>query len=161
MILKQKRVLMKTFVESQFEVMLVYGFQTKADPYKNIAWASVWSYLSLWVSNKSKSLWRYLLSLSSKLCEFMSFKQRRIVMKTFFDSQFEVFYVYEHQTKANSHEDVCWNSVSSFVSLWLSNKSEFLWRRLLSLSFKLFKFRSFKQKLILIRAFVESQFEIL
>ena len=136
-------------------------FQTKADPYKDSAWASAWSYLSLWVSNKSKSWWRYLLSLSSKLCEFMSFKQRRIVMKTFVDSQFEVFYVYEFQTKANSHEDISWNSVSSFVSLWLSNKSQFLWRHLLSLSFKLFKFMNFKQKVILIRTFVESQFEIL
>ena len=158
---KQKRILMKTFVESQFQVILVYGFQTKADPYKDIAWASVWSFLSLWVSNKSKSLWRYFLRLSSKLCEFMSVKQRRIVMKTFVDSQFEVFYVYEFQSKANSHEDICRNSVSSLVSLWLWNKSEFLWRHLVSLSFKLFKFRSFKENLLLIRTFVEPQFEIL
>ena len=37
----------------------------------------------------------------------MSFKQKRILMKTFVESQFEVIYVYEFQKKANSDEDIC------------------------------------------------------
>ena len=152
---------MPTFVESQFKVMLVYGFQTKADSYEDIAWNSVWSYLSWWVSNKTEFLWRHLLSLSLKLCEFMSFKQKRFVMKALVSSQFEVFYVYEFQTKANSHEDICWVSVSSYLSLWVSNKRGFLWRHLLSLSLELLKFTSFKPKQILTKTFVESQFEII
>ena len=36
----------------------------------------------------------------------MSFKQNRIPMKTFVDSQFEVMYVYGFQTKADSDEDI-------------------------------------------------------
>ena len=158
---KPKRILMNTFFAAQFEVMQVFEFQTKACSYEDIARASVWSYLSLWDSNKSKFFWTHLLRLSLKLCEFMSFKQKRFVIETFVESQFEVFYVYEFQTKANSDEDICWVSVSSYVSLWLSNKSEFWWRHLLSLSLKLFKFTSSKQKLILMKTFVESQFEIM
>ena len=152
---------MPTFVESQFKVMLVYGFQTKADSYEDIAWNSVWSYLSWWVSNKTEFLWRHLLSLSLKLCEFMSFKQKRFVMKAFVASQFEVFYVYEFQTKANSHEDICWVSVSSYISLWVSSKSDFFWRHLFSLTLELCKFTSFKQKWILMNTFVESQFGVI
>ena len=37
----------------------------------------------------------------------MSFKQKRILMKTFVESQFEVIYVYEFQTTANYYEDIC------------------------------------------------------
>ena len=37
----------------------------------------------------------------------MSFKQKRILMKTFVELQFEVMYIYEFQTKANSNEDLC------------------------------------------------------
>ena len=44
-------------------------------------------------------------------------------MKTLVESQFEVMYVYEFQRKANSDEDICWVSVWSYVSLWVSNKS--------------------------------------
>ena len=58
---------MNTFVESQFELMSVYEFQTKANSHEHI-----------------------LLSLSSKLCKFMSFKINHILMKTFVESQFEV-----------------------------------------------------------------------
>ena len=32
-------------------------------------------------------------------------------MKTFVESQFEGFQVYEFQTKPNSYEDICWDSV--------------------------------------------------
>ena len=42
---------------------------------------------------------------------FISFKQQRILMKTFVESQFEVIYVYEFQTKGNSDEDISWVSV--------------------------------------------------
>ena len=38
---------MKTFVESQFEVIEVYGFQKKANPYEDIHLVSVRSYVSL------------------------------------------------------------------------------------------------------------------
>ena len=44
---KQNRIPMKTFVESQLEVMQVYRFQTKVDSYEDIRWASAWSYLTL------------------------------------------------------------------------------------------------------------------
>ena len=37
----------------------------------------------------------------------MSFKQKRIPMKTLAESQFEVIYVYKFQKKANSDEDIC------------------------------------------------------
>ena len=36
----------------------------------------------------------------------MSFKQKRILMKTFVRSQFEVMLIYEFQKKANSYEDI-------------------------------------------------------
>ena len=91
----------------------------------------------------------------------MSFKPKRILMKTFVESQFEVIYVYEFQTKANSYEDICWVSAWSYVSLWVSNKSEFLWRHLLSLSLKLYKFVSFKQKRFVMNGFVECHVEVL
>ena len=158
---KKNRTLMKTLVESQFEVMLVYEFQAKANSYEEICWVSVWSYLSLRVSNKFELLWRHLLSLSLMLCKFMSFKQKRIRMKTFVESQFEIISVYEFQTKANYYEDNCWASVSSYVSLWVSNKIKLLWRHLLSLSWRSCKFMSFQQKRILMKAFVESQFEVI
>ena len=89
----------------------------------------------------------------------MSFKEKGILMKTFLESQFEVMPVYEFQTKASFDEDVCWPSVWSYVSLWVSNRSDFLWRLLLSVRLKLSKFRSFKQKRILMKTFVESRFE--
>ena len=87
---KQNRTLMKTFLESQFEVIKVYEFQNKAYSDEDICWVSVWSYLSLRVANKTEFLWRHLLSLSSKLCKLMSFKQKQILMNTFVASQFEV-----------------------------------------------------------------------
>ena len=158
---KEKRILMNTFADTQFEVNQVYEFQTNANSYEDICWVSVWSYVSLWVSNKSGFLWRHLLSLSLKLCKLMSFKQTRILMKTFAASYFEVLQVYESQTKPNCYEDICWVSVWSYVSLWVSNKTEFLWRHLLSLSLKLSKFMSFKQKRILMKTFLESQFEVI
>ena len=158
---KPKRLLMKTFVESQFEVIYVYEFQTTANPDQDICWVSVWRYVNLSVSNKSQFLWRHLLSFSLKLCNIMSFKWKLILMKRFVESQFEVIYVYEFQTKANSYEDVCWGSVWSDVSLWISNQSEFLWRHLLSLSLKLSRFTSFKQNQILMKTYVESQFEVM
>ena len=37
----------------------------------------------------------------------MSFKQKGTLMQTFVESQFEVMYVYEFQTKANSYEGIC------------------------------------------------------
>ena len=144
----------------------------------------VWSYVCLWVSNKSEFLWRHLLSLSLKLCKFMSFKQKRILMNKFVQSQLEVMLVCEFQTKANSDEDICWASLWSYVSWSVSNKSEFLWRHLFILSLKLFKFTSFKEKeswwrhllshrlklskfmnfkqnQILLKTFVHSQFEVI
>ena len=152
----QNRISLKTFVESQFEVIEVYHFQTKGNSSEDICWFAVWRYVSLWVSNKSKFLWRYLLSLSLKLCRLMSLKQKGIRMKTFVESQFEIMSVYEFQTKANSHEDNCWASFWSYVSLWVSNKIEDWWRHLLSLSWRLCKFMSFQQKWILMNKFVES-----
>ena len=110
---KPKRILMKTFVESQFVVMYVYEFLTKANSYENICLVSVWSYLSLRVSTKTEVLWRHLLSLSLRLYEFNSFKQNRTYMKTFVEPHFEVMLVYEFQTKAISDEGICWVSVWS------------------------------------------------
>ena len=158
---KQNRILIKTFVESQFEVMQVYEFQTKANSYEDICWVSVWTYLNFWLSNKSKFLWRHLLSLSLKLSNFTSFKQKPILMKTFVESHFQVMLVYEFQTKANSDENVCWQSVWSYVSLWISNQCEFLRRHFLRLSLKLSRFTTFKENRILIKTFVESQFEVM
>ena len=37
----------------------------------------------------------------------MSFKQKRIRMKTFVESEFEIMSVYEFETKANYYEDNC------------------------------------------------------
>ena len=124
------------------------------------------------------------MSLSLKLCKFMSFKPRHIRGKTFLEPKFEVMLVYEFQTKAISYEGICWVSVWSYLSLRGLNKSEFLWRHLLSLSLKLFKFMSFntsefwsinllslslnwckfmtfKQERVLMKTFVESQFEVI
>ena len=158
---KQKWILMKTFVESQFEVIYVSEFQKTANSYEDICWVSVWIYKSLWVSHKSELFWRHLLSLRLKLSNFTSFKQKPILMKTFVEPQFEVIYVYDFQIKANSYEDISWVSVWSFLSLWVSNISEFLWRHLLSLSLKLSNFTSFKQNRILMKTFVQSQFEVM
>ena len=154
---KQNRILMKSFVETQFEVMRVSEFQTKPNSYEGIYWVSVGSYVSLWVSNKSEFRWRHFLSLSLKLCQFLSFKQNRILMMTFVESQFGVMSVYEFITEGNSYEDICWVPVWIYVSLWVSHKSQFLWRQLLILSEKLSKFMSFRQKRILMKTFVEPQ----
>ena len=140
---KPKRILMKTFFESQFVVMYVSEFLKKANSDENICLVSIWSYLSLPVSTKTEVFWRHLLSLSWKLCKFNSFKQNRTYMKTFVEPQFEVMLVYEFQTKAIYYEGICWVSVWSYASLWVSNKSEFLWINLLSLNLKLCKFMSF------------------
>ena len=137
------------------------SFKKKSNPYEDTYWVSVWSYVSLWVSSKSEFLWRHLLSLSLKLFKFMCFHQNLIVMKTFVESQFEVIYVCELHTKKNFYEDICWVSVWSYLSLPLSNKIELWWRHLLRVSLKLFKFSSFKQKQILMNAFVEYQFEVI
>ena len=91
----------------------------------------------------------------------MSFEQKRILMRAFVESQFEVIYVYEFQTKENSDEDICWVSVWSFLNFQVSHKNEFLWRHLMNLSLKLSKFTNFKQNRILIKTFVESQFEVM
>ena len=139
----------------------MYELQTKPNSDEHICLLSVWSYVSLWVSNKSQFSRRHLLSLSFKLWQFMSFKQKGILMKTFVEPQFEVMWVYELQTKANCYEYICLVSVWSFLRLWVSNQSKFSRRRLLSLSFKFSKFMTFKQKRILIKTFVDSQFEII
>ena len=136
-------------------------FETKVDSYEDSSWASVWRWVSLWVSNKSQFLRRHILDVRLRLRNFMSFKPKWILLKTFFESQFQVIYVYEFQTKANSYEDICWVSVSSYISLWVSNKSNFLWRLLLSVRLMLSKFMSFKQKWILLKTFLESQFEVM
>ena len=127
--------------------------------YEDICWVSFSSYLSFWISNKREFFWRQLLSLSLKLSMFTSFTQNRILMKTFAETQFEVMQVYGFQTKADSYEHICWASFWSDVSLWVSHKSFFLWRQLLSLSWKLSKFTGFKQNRILMKTLVETQFE--
>ena len=96
-------------------------FQTKADSYEDIYWVSVSTCLSVWVSNKSEFLRRHILGLSLKLCKFMTFKEKRILMKPFVESHFEVMMVNDFQTKANSYEKVCWPSIGGYVSLWISN----------------------------------------
>ena len=158
---KQKRILANTFFRSEFKVTKVYQFQTKANSYEDICWVSVWSYVSLWVSNKSDFLWRILLSVRLKLSKFTSFKQKRILMKTFFESQFRVMRFYEFHTKGNSSEDICWVLVWRYLTLRVWNKTEFLWRHLLSLSLKLSRNTTFKQNRILIKTSVESQFEVM
>ena len=117
--------------------------------------------VSLWVSNQIKLLRRHMLSLSLKLCKFMSFKQKRILMEAFVESQFEVIYVYEFQIKPNWYEDISWASIWSYLTLWVENKSEFLRRHLSSFTLELCKFMSFKQKRILMKTFVESQFGVM
>ena len=47
-------------------------------------------------------------------------------MKTFVERQFGVMSAYQLQTKASSYEDIFLVSVSSYVTLWVSNKSRFL-----------------------------------
>ena len=158
---KQKRILMKAFVEAQFEVIEVYEFQAKLNSYEDTCWVSVWSYVSWWVLNQSDFSWRHLLSLSLKFSMFMSFKQQWILIKTFVESQFEDMLIYQFPTRASSYEDICWASVSSYVNLWVSNKSWFRWRLLFSLSLKLSVFMSFRQKRILMKTFVESQLEVI
>ena len=152
---------MNKFVECQFEVVLAYEFKTKANSYEDICCASLRSYVILWVLNKSEFQWRHLFSLNLKLCKFMSFKQKRIILNKFVECQFEVLLVYEFKSKANSYEDIGWVYVWSYVCLWVSNKSEFFWINCLSLSLKYCKFMSFKQKLILMKTFLESQFEVM
>ena len=147
---KHERILLETFVEPHFEVMQVYEFQAKANFYKDICWVSVWSYLGLQLSKKTEFLWRHLLSRSLKLSKFTTFNYKRIFMKTFVESQFEVMLVCEFQTKANSYEDIYWASLWSYVTWWVSNKTVFLWRYLFDLSLKLCKFTSFKKKWIYI-----------
>ena len=149
------------FVESQFEILLVYEFQTKANSYEDICCVSVWSYVSLWVSNQSEFSWKHLLSLCLKLCKVMSFKEKWILVETFVESQFEVMYLYEIQTKANSYTGICWVLLWSHVSLWVSHKTDFLWRHLLSLCLRFWSFMNFKQKWILMKVFVESEFEVI
>ena len=70
--------------------MYVYDFPIKANSYEDICWVSVWSYVSLRVSKKSDFLRRHFLGHSLKLPKFMSFKVKRIPMKTFVEPQFEV-----------------------------------------------------------------------
>ena len=152
---------MKTFAELQFEVIEVYEFQTKLNSYEDTCWVSVWNYVSLWVLSQSDFSWRHLLSLSLKLSMFMSFKQQLILIKTFVECQFEDMLIYQFQTKASSYEDICWASVWSYVSLWVSNQSDFWWRHLLSRSLKLYKFMSCTQKRFLVKAFVECQVELI
>ena len=161
MSLKQNRILKMTFVDSEFGVMWVYEFLPKGNSYEDICWVSIWSYVRFGVSSNSELLWRRLLSLRLELCKFMSFKQRWILMETFVESQFRVMWVYEFQTKGKSSEDICWGSVSSYVNWSVSNKSEFLWINLLTLSLKLCNFMKFKQKRILMKTFIESQFEVM
>ena len=147
---KHERILLKTFVEPHFEVMQLYEFQAKANFYKDICWVSVWSYLGLQLSKKTEFLWRHLLSRSLKLSKFTTFNYKRIFMKTFVESQFQVMLVCEFQTKANSYEDIYWASLWSYVTWWVSNKTVFLWRYLFDLSLKLCKFTIFKKKWIYI-----------
>ena len=158
---KQKPNLLKIVVESQFEVIYVYEFQTEANCYEDICWVSVWSYVSLWIWNQSEFSWRHSWNLSLKLYKFMSWKQKWILMKAFVESQIEVIYFYEFQTRANSDEEICWVLVWSYLNWQVWNKAEFLWRHLFSLSLKFCKFMSFKQKWILMKTFAESQFELM
>ena len=102
-----------------------------------------------------------MLSLSLKLYRFKSFKPKRIFMNTFAEVQFEIVYVYEFQTKVNSYEGICWVPVWSYLSWRVSNKTEFLWTHLLSLSLELWKFLTFKQNRTLMKTFGESQFEVI
>ena len=91
----------------------------------------------------------------------MSFKRKWILMETFVEPLFGLMWVYEFQTKENSSEDICWGSVSSYVNLWVSNKSKFLWINMLSLILKLINFVKFKQKRILMKTFADSHFQVM
>ena len=157
---KQKRILTEAFVESQFQAIWVYEFQTETKSDVDIFWISVWSYLSLRVSNEIASAWRRLLSLSLKLCKVTSFKQNRILMKAFVKPQLEVMSVYEFQINATFYEDICSVSVWSYVGFWVSNQRIFWLRYFLSLSFELSEFMSFIQQVFLLKTFVASQFEV-
>ena len=158
---KPKRILMKTFVESQFVVMYVYEFLTKANSYENICLVSLWSYLSLRVSTKTEVFWRHLLSLSLKLYELNISNKIELIWRRLLSLSLKLSYFMSFETKANSFEDICWVSVSSYLILWVSNKRGFFWRRLLSLNLNLYKFTSFKQKRILMKTFAGSQLEVL
>ena len=142
-------------------VMYAFEFQTKPKSNEAICWVSVCSYLSLQDLIKSEFWWRHLFSFRLKFCNFISFKQKLILMKTFVESQFEVSQVYEFQDKANSHENICWFSVWSYVNLWVSNKREVVCRHLLSLSLKLCMLMTWKQNRILMKTVVESLFEVM
>ena len=87
---KQKGIPMEAFAEPQFGVKSLYEFKKKGNYCEDICCVSLWSYVSLEVSKKSGFLSRHLLSLSLELCKFMSFKQKRILMKSFVRSKFEV-----------------------------------------------------------------------
>ena len=87
---KRKWILIETFVGPLFGLMWVYEFQTKENSSEDIFWGSVSSYVNLWVSNKNEFLWINMLTLILKLLNFVKFKQKRILMKTFADSQFQV-----------------------------------------------------------------------
>ena len=157
---KQKRILMKTFVESQFMVMYVYQFLTKANSYENICLVSAWSYLSLRVTTKTEALWRHLLSLSLNLCKFNSFKQNRTSIKTFVETQFEVTLVHEFQTKAISYEGICWVclKLSKFT---MFKQKRILMKTLVESQFEVMQVYEFQQKRILLNKFVESQFKLM
>ena len=159
--LKPERILMKTFAGSKFRVIWGYDFQRTGNSSEDICSLQVWSYLNLRVSNKSKFFWRNLLSFSLKLGNLTSFKQKRILLRTFLESQFEVMLVYDFKTKGNSYETICWVSVQSYLILRLSNETDFRWRHFLSLSLKLCKFMGFKVKRILMKTFVETQFGVI
>ena len=53
----------------------------------------------------------------------MSFKEKRILMNKFVESEFEVTYLYEFPRKANSSEDISWVLVWSNLSLRVSKNS--------------------------------------
>ena len=67
----------------------------------------------------------------------MSFKQNRILMMTFVETQFGVMSVHEFITKGNSYED---NIESHFQVMWVDE---------------------FHRKWIFMEAFVDFQFEVL
>ena len=78
-----------------------------------------------------------MLSFSLKSCNFMRFKQKWILMKAFVE--------------------LVWN----YVSLWVWNKSQFLWINLWFLTLNSLKFMSFKQNRLLMKTFLQSQFEVI
>ena len=91
----------------------------------------------------------------------MSFKPKPILLKTFVESKVRVVWVYDFQRTGNSSEDICSLQVWSYLTLRVSNKSEFLRRHILGLSLKLGKFMSLKKKRILMKTFVDPQFEVM